>query len=246
MGLMENLGLKKKKQQVFQYEDQDNSAAVTVSDSEPETGIDDDSEKNYSFDLLVNDAKVITGEGTLVTGEVKNGSVLRVGDKVKVVDLSEFRPKNTEPFETVEATVLSIQPSPDSEELADEVSEGYAVSILLDTVIDYDIRYIGHVVMERPEYDTKTIVVDVFTTPRDEGGKIDPMFEYYNTNFRFGDEMLKGYYTFPSDMVLIMAGDYCEEVYIHLERDIDIGIGDEYEIVENGKVIATGKVKDIK
>lgn len=47
-------------------------------------------------------------------------------------------------------------------------------------------------------------------------------------------------------MDLVFAGDYVEGISINLERDIDVEIGDEFDIIENGRVIGTGTVTGIK
>ncbi len=204
-------------------------------------------EYDYSFYMLVTATSVVPGEGTLVTGDISPSGVLRVGDKVKIVDGSLVRGSmiridEDNLFETVEATVISIQKDSN---YVDEISEGYDVVIMLDVEIEENIMYATRVITDRPEYNTKTIVANIYTEPRPEG-KADPIFDHYNPNFRFGSETLKGYITLPSGVDLIFAGDYVEGISINLERDIDVEIGDEFDIIENGKVIGTGTVTGIK
>ncbi len=218
------------------------------SDTEPDMSETDNFENNYAFKMLVTNAEVVAGEGTLVTGDIGTSGVLRVGDKVKVVDNSlvydevHLLPSDI-PFETVEATVISIQKD---SEYVNEVSEGYDVVVMLDVEIHENILYSVHVVTDMPVYNTKIIVADLYTYPRQDGGKTDPFIEFYNPYFRFGSETLNGYFTFPSDLEIVMPGDYVEEIYINLEKDIDVEIGDEFEIVENGRVIGTGKITGMK
>ena len=128
----------------------------------------------------------------------------------------------------------------------DEVSGGYNVSVLLDAEITYDIRYIGYVVYDEPVYDTQTIIAEIYTYPRQDGGKSDPFIEGYNPSFRFGNQTLDGYFTFKSHDAMVMPGDYVEEIYINLEKDIDVTPGTKFDIIENGTVIGYGTVTGIK
>ena len=211
--------------------------------SDTDSGSDPDAWRYHTFELMAVEYQVIDGN-TLITGEVNRHGVLRVGDKVKVIDGSvRHSAYETEEFESVEATVISIQS--DSENM-DEVSGGYNVSVLLDAEITYDIRYIGYVVYDEPVYDTQTIIAEIYTYPRQDGGKSDPFIEGYNPSFRFGNQTLDGYFTFKSHDAMVMPGDYVEEIYINLEKDIDVTPGTKFDIIENGTVIGYGTVTGIK
>ena len=227
---------------------QDEMIENLESGTETDMSRTDNEENDYSFQMLVTDYSVVPGEGTMVTGDVSPNGVLRVGDKVKVVDNSFVYgsivlTETSDIFETVEATVVSIQKESN---YVEEVSEGYDVVVMLDVEIDENIRYAVHVVTDMPTYDTQTIVADLYLYPHPDGGRLNPFFDDYNPYFRFGNDQLKGYFTLPSDIDIVMPGDYVEEIYINLERDIDVEVGTEYEIIENGRVIGTGKVTGIK
>lgn len=198
----------------------------------------------HTFEFLIMDYTVIDSN-TLASGEVRTFGVLRVGDKVKIyADEYNFSTNQFEIVDAYEANVLSIQSGSD---YVDEVSGGYDVSILLDTEFTYDKTIYGHLYYDEPVYDTQTIVAEIYTYPNQDGGKKDAFADGYNPSFRFGNQTLDGYFTFADDdMILVMPGDYVEEIYINLEEDIDVTPGTKFDIIENGTVIGYGTVTGIK
>ena len=230
-------------------ESQDEQApAKTAESSDDETDVsesDEDIPGEYSFAVLVTDCQVIEGEGSLITGEFYiHSGILRVGDKVKVVDSTYVYGDliwrdESEKFKTVEATVLSIK---DDSGYVNEASSGWDIEVMLDIEIHEDILYSTFIVEDLQIYNTRTIVAEFYAYTKDQGGKKDAGFEYYNPYFRFGNDTVLGYFTFQEDMTLFFPGDFVEEIYIHPEREVDVKVGDEFEFIENGRVIGTGKV----
>ena len=224
---------------------QDEPVSEIESDtSEIGTEFDPTASERHTFEFLVMDYTVIDGN-TLASGEVRTFGVLRVGDKVKIYAYEyNFSTNRFEIVDTYEASVLSIQSGSD---YVDEVSGGYDVSILLDTEFTYDKTLYSHLYYDEPVYDTQTLVAEIYTYSRDDGGKTDPFDDGYNPSFRFGNQTLDGYFTYADDdMILVMPGDYVEEIYINLEEDIDVTPGTKFDIIENGNVIGYGTVTGIK
>ncbi|MBL4936479.1 elongation factor Tu, partial [Clostridium sp. YIM B02515] len=149
------------------------------------------------FLMPVEDVFTITGRGTVATGRVERG-ILKVGDEVEVVGLSEERKK------TVVTGVEMFR------KLLDQAMAGDNIGALLRGVQRTDIER-GQVLAKPGSVNPHNkFVGQVYVLKKEEGGRHTPFFDGYRPQFYFRTTDVTGSIKLPDGMEMVMPGDHID------------------------------------
>ncbi|WP_243388390.1 elongation factor Tu [Bacillus kexueae] len=183
------------------------------------------------FMMPVEDVFSITGRGTVATGRVERG-VVKVGDEVEIIGLSE------EPAKTTVTGVEMFR------KLLDYAEAGDNIGALLRGVARDEIER-GQV-LAKPGSITphKKFKAEVYVLSKEEGGRHTPFFSNYRPQFYFRTTDVTGIITLPEGVEMVMPGDNVE-MTVELIAPIAIEEGTKFSIREGGRTVGAGVVASI-
>ena len=183
------------------------------------------------FIMPVEDVFSITGRGTVATGRVERG-VLKVGDEVEIIGLTEERRK-------VVVTGLEM-----FRKLLDEAETGDNIGALLRGVQRDEIER-GQVLCQPGTIHPHTkFKGEVYVLTKEEGGRHTPFFNGYRPQFYFRTTDVTGDLQLPDGVEMCMPGDNIT-MTISLITPIAIEEGLRFAIREGGRTVGSGVVAGI-
>jgi elongation factor Tu len=203
--------------------------AVDESIPEPEREVD------KPFLMAVEDVFSITGRGTVATGRIERGKVLK-GEEVEIVGIKETRV----------TTVTGVEMF---RKMLDEGMAGDNVGLLLRGVEKEDIER-GMVLVKKGSITPHTkFEGEVYVLKKEEGGRHTPFFAGYRPQFYIRTTDVTGQITaFTSDdgsnVEMVMPGDRIKMTG-ELICPVAIEQGMRFAIREGGRTIGAGVVSKI-
>ncbi len=192
---------------------------------------DPERDTDKPFLMPVEDVFTITGRGTVATGRVERG-VLKLGDKVEIVGLSD---------EKRETTVTGIEMF---RKLLDSAQGGDNIGALLRGVQRSDIER-GQVLAKPGSIHPHThFTSQVYVLTKEEGGRHTPFFDGYRPQFYFRTTDVTGSIKLPAGVEMVMPGDHID-MEIKLITPIAIEEGLRFAIREGGRTVGSGVVAKI-
>ena len=192
---------------------------------------DPERDTDKPFLMPIEDVFTITGRGTVATGRVERG-ILRMGDKVEIVGLSD---------EKRETTVTGIEMF---RKLLDYAEGGDNIGVLLRGVQRTDIER-GQVLAKPGSIHPHThFTSQVYVLTKEEGGRHTPFFNGYRPQFYFRTTDVTGSITLPAGTEMVMPGDHID-MEIKLITPIAIEEGLRFAIREGGRTVGSGVVAKI-
>jgi len=183
------------------------------------------------FLMPVEDVFTITGRGTVATGRVETG-ILKVGDEIEIVGLSEEKKK------TVCTGVEMFR------KLLDQAMAGDNIGALLRGVQRTDIER-GQVLAKpgsiKPHH---KFVGQVYVLKKEEGGRHTPFFDGYRPQFYFRTTDVTGSIKLPDGMEMVMPGDHID-MKVELITQVAMDEGLRFAIREGGRTVGSGVVTSI-
>ncbi|MBU5226929.1 elongation factor Tu [Clostridium senegalense] len=184
-----------------------------------------------AFLMPVEDVFTITGRGTVATGRVEAG-ILKVGDEVEVVGLSEEKRK------TVCTGVEMFR------KLLDQAEAGDNIGALLRGIQRTDIQR-GQVLTQPGAVNPhKKFVGQVYVLKKEEGGRHTPFFDGYRPQFYFRTTDVTGSIKLPDGMEMVMPGDHID-MNVELITQVAMDEGLRFAIREGGRTVGSGVVTSI-
>jgi len=183
------------------------------------------------FLMPVEDVFTITGRGTVATGRVERG-MLKMGDKVEIVGLSDTKK---------ETTVTGIEMF---RKLLDFAEGGDNIGVLLRGIQRNEIER-GQVLAKPGTIHPHTkFTSQVYVLTKDEGGRHTPFFDGYRPQFYFRTTDVTGTIKLPDGVEMVMPGDHID-MEISLITPIAIEEGLRFAIREGGRTVGSGVVAKI-
>ncbi|SKA92644.1 translation elongation factor 1A (EF-1A/EF-Tu) [Clostridium sp. USBA 49] len=183
------------------------------------------------FLMPVEDVFTITGRGTVATGRVESG-ILKVGDEVEIVGLSEERKK------TVVTGVEMFR------KLLDQAMAGDNIGALLRGIQRTDIER-GQVLAKPGSVNPhKKFVGQVYVLKKEEGGRHTPFFDGYRPQFYFRTTDVTGTIKLPEGVEMVMPGDHID-MNVELITPVAMDEGLRFAIREGGRTVGSGVVTKI-
>jgi len=183
------------------------------------------------FLMPVEDVFTITGRGTVATGRVETG-ILKVGDEIEIVGLSEDKRK-------VVCTGVEM-----FRKLLDEAQAGDNIGALLRGVQRTDIQR-GQVLAKAGSVHPHVkFVGQVYVLKKEEGGRHTPFFDGYRPQFYFRTTDVTGSIKLPDGMEMVMPGDHID-MNVELINPIAMDEGLRFAIREGGRTVGSGVVTSI-
>ena len=184
-----------------------------------------------AFLMPVEDVFTITGRGTVATGRVESG-ILKVGDEVEVIGLSEEKRK------TVCTGVEMFR------KILDQAQAGDNIGALLRGIQRSEIER-GQVLAKPNSIKPHTkFVGQVYVLKKEEGGRHTPFFDGYRPQFYFRTTDVTGSIKLPDGMEMVMPGDHID-MNVELITPIAMDEGLRFAIREGGRTVGSGVVTTI-
>src|SRR5438094_8199784 len=182
------------------------------------------------FLMCIEDVFNIEGRGTVVTGRVERGELLRMSE-VEIVGLKETR-------KTVATDIEMFR------KLLDKASAGDNVGVLLRGTKKDEVER-GMVLAKpgtiKPHVKFKA---EVYVLSKDEGGRHTPFFNKYRPQFYFRTSDVTGTVKLPQGIEMVMPGDNVS-VDIDLIATVAMEKGQRFAIREGGRTIGAGRVSEV-
>jgi elongation factor Tu len=183
------------------------------------------------FLMPVEDVFTITGRGTVATGRVETG-ILKVGDEVEIVGLSEEKKKSV-------CTGVEM-----FRKLLDQAMAGDNVGVLLRGVQRADIDRGQVLAKPGSVHPHKKFVGQVYVLKKEEGGRHTPFFDGYRPQFYFRTTDVTGTIKLPDGMEMVMPGDHID-MKVELITQVAMDEGLRFAIREGGRTVGSGVVTSI-
>ena len=183
------------------------------------------------FLMPIEDIFTITGRGTVATGRVETG-VLKVGDELEIVGLSEEKKK------TVCTGVEMFR------KLLDQAMAGDNIGVLLRGIQREEVER-GQV-LSKPGtvHPHKKFVGQVYVLKKEEGGRHTPFFNGYGPQFYFRTTDVTGSIALPEGVEMVMPGDHID-MNVELITPVAMHEGLRFAIREGGRTVGSGVVTKI-
>jgi elongation factor Tu len=183
------------------------------------------------FLMPVEDVFTITGRGTVATGRVETG-VLKVGDEVEIVGLSDEKKK------TVVTGVEMFR------KLLDQAMAGDNIGALLRGIQREEIERGQVLAKPGSVHPHKKFVGQVYVLKKEEGGRHTPFFNGYRPQFYFRTTDVTGSIKLPDGMEMVMPGDH---INMDVELITPVAMDKElrFAIREGGRTVGSGVVTEI-
>ena len=187
-------------------------------------------ENDKPFLMCIEDVFTIEGRGTVVTGRVERGTLLKMSE-VEIVGLKDTR-KTT-------ATDIEM-----FRKLLDSATSGDNVGVLLRGTTKDDVER-GMVLAKPGSIKAHTkFKAEVYVLTKDEGGRHTPFFTKYRPQFYFRTSDVTGSVTLPAGVEMVMPGDNVS-VDIELQAPVAMEKGLRFAIREGGRTIGAGRVSEV-
>ncbi|WP_315118793.1 elongation factor Tu [uncultured Clostridium sp.] len=183
------------------------------------------------FLMPVEDVFTITGRGTVATGRVERG-ILKVGDEVEIVGLSEEKKK------TVCTGIEMFR------KLLDSAMAGDNIGALLRGVQRDDIQRGQVLSATNTVKPHQKFVGQVYVLKKEEGGRHTPFFNGYRPQFYFRTTDVTGSIKLPEGVEMVMPGDHID-MDVELITQIAMDEGLRFAIREGGRTVGSGVVTTI-
>jgi len=183
------------------------------------------------FLMPVEDVFTITGRGTVATGRVETG-ILKVGDEVEIVGLSEDKKKSV-------CTGVEM-----FRKLLDQAMAGDNVGVLLRGVQRTDIERGQVIAKPNSVHPHNKFVGQVYVLKKEEGGRHTPFFDGYRPQFYFRTTDVTGSIKLPDGMEMVMPGDHID-MRVELITQVAMDEGLRFAIREGGRTVGSGVVTSI-
>jgi len=183
------------------------------------------------FQMPIEDVFSIKGRGTVGTGRIERG-VVKVGDEVEIVGLTETRKTTVTGVEMFNKTLTTGQ-------------AGDNVGVLLRGV-EKDALERGHV-LARPGTITPhtRFQAQVYVLTKEEGGRHTPFFSGYRPQFYFRTTDVTGGLRLLGGAEMCMPGDNIE-LAVELGKPIAMEKGLRFAVREGGRTVGSGVVTEIE
>src|SRR6266478_2493969 len=182
------------------------------------------------FLMCIEDVFNIEGRGTVVTGRVERGELLRMSE-VEIVGLKETR-------KTVATDIEMFR------KLLDKASAGDNVGVLLRGTKKEEVER-GMVLAKPGTINPHTkFKAEVYVLSKDEGGRHTPFFTNYRPQFYFRTTDVTGTVALPATVEMVMPGDNVS-VEIELIAPVAMERGQRFAIREGGRTIGAGRVTEV-
>jgi len=182
------------------------------------------------FLMPIADALLISGQGTVVTGSVRQG-VVKVGDEVELVGLTDSYSTVVTGVETFNKTMFQAQ-------------DGDHVGLKLRGVKREDIHRGQVLVMPSTVRPRTKVVVGVYFLARDEGGRHTPFFEGYRPQIHVHTADVPCTVRFAEGTEMMMPGDYAE-LTLEFMKPLYVEKGDRFALRDGGRTIGVGIIGSI-
>jgi len=187
-------------------------------------------ENDKPFLMCIEDVFNIEGRGTVVTGRVERGTLLKMSE-VEIVGLKDTR-KTT-------ATDIEM-----FRKLLDSATSGDNVGVLLRGTTKDDVER-GQVLAKPGSIKPHTkFKAEVYVLTKDEGGRHTPFFTKYRPQFYFRTSDVTGSVTLPAGVEMVMPGDNVA-VDVELQAPVAMEKGLRFAIREGGRTIGAGRVSEV-
>jgi elongation factor Tu len=187
-------------------------------------------EVDKPFLMCIEDVFNIEGRGTVVTGRVERGELLRMSD-VEIVGLRDTR-------KTVATDIEMFR------KLLDKASAGDNVGVLLRGTKKDEVER-GMVLAKPGSIMPHThFKAEVYVLSKEEGGRHTPFFNKYRPQFYFRTSDVTGDVTLPAGVEMVMPGDNVS-VEVNLIAAVAMERGQRFAIREGGRTIGAGRVTEI-
>ncbi len=187
-------------------------------------------ENDKPFLMCIEDVFTIEGRGTVVTGRVERGTLLKMSE-VEIVGLKDTR-KTT-------ATDIEM-----FRKLLDSATSGDNVGVLLRGTTKDDVER-GMVLAKPGSIKAHTkFKAEVYVLTKDEGGRHTPFFTKYRPQFYFRTSDVTGSVTLPAGVEMVMPGDNVA-VDVELQAPVAMEKGLRFAIREGGRTIGAGRVSEV-
>ncbi len=188
-------------------------------------------EVDKPFMMAIEDVFSIKGRGTVVTGRVERGKLLK-GDEVDIVGLRD---------ETAKTIVTGIEMF--HKEL-DAAEAGDNAGILLRGITREDVE--RGMVLAKPKSITphKKFMSEVYVLRRDEGGRHKAFFPGYRPQFYIRTMDVTGTITLPEGVEMVMPGDNVN-LQVELITPVALEKGSKFAIREGGLTVGAGVITEI-
>ena len=180
--------------------------------------------------MPIADALLLSGQGTVVTGTVRRGSV-KIGDEVELVGL-------TDRFKTVVTGVETFN------KVLHQGQAGDHVGVKLRGVKREDVHR-GQVLAAPGTVNPHTRVeASLYILTRDEGGRHTPFFGGYRPQIHLHTADVPCTVTFADGVEMIMPGDHAE-LAMQFMKPLYVQKGDRFVLRDGGRTIAAGTITSI-
>ncbi len=182
------------------------------------------------FLMCIEDVFNIEGRGTVVTGRVERGELLKMTE-VEIVGLRD----------TQKTTATDIEMF---RKLLDSATAGDNVGVLLRGIKKTDVER-GQVLAKPGSINPhKKFKAEVYVLSKDEGGRHTPFFTNYRPQFYFRTSDVTGTVNLPEGVEMVMPGDNVS-VDVELITPVAMEKGQRFAIREGGRTIGAGRISEI-
>ena len=182
------------------------------------------------FLMPIEDVFTISGRGTVATGRVERG-ILRVGDEVEIVGITETR-------KTVCTGVEMFK------KLLDEGRAGDNIGCLLRSIKREEVER-GQVLAKPKSVTPHTkFTAGIYVLKKEEGGRHTPFFKGYRPQFYFRTTDVTGNVELPEGVEMCMPGDNIT-ITATLITPIAMEEGLRFAIREGGRTVGSGVIGKI-
>jgi elongation factor Tu len=187
-------------------------------------------EVDKPFLMSIEDVFNIEGRGTVVTGRVERGELLRMTD-VEIVGLRDTR-------KTVATDIEMFR------KLLDKATAGDNVGVLLRGTKKEDVE--RGMVLAKPGSITPhtRFKAEVYVLSKEEGGRHTPFFNKYRPQFYFRTTDVTGNVTLATGVEMVMPGDNVS-VEVDLIAPVAMEKTQRFAIREGGRTIGAGRISEI-
>ena len=187
-------------------------------------------EVDKPFLMSIEDVFNIEGRGTVVTGRVERGELMRMSD-VELVGLRETQ-------KTVATDIEMFR------KLLDKASAGDNVGVLLRGIKKEEVER-GMVLAKPGSITPHThFKSEVYVLSKEEGGRHTPFFTNYRPQFYFRTTDVTGNVALPAGVEMVMPGDNVS-MEVKVIAPIAMERGQRFAIREGGRTIGAGRVTEV-
>ncbi len=184
------------------------------------------------FLMSVEGMQSITGRGTVATGRIERGRIIK-GDEVEILGLGA---------EKIKSTVTGIETF---NKTLEEGLAGDSVGLLLRGV-DKDVLRRGMVISAPNSVNAQErFTGEAYFLSKEEGGRKNPFFTGYSPQFLLRTTSVTGQITLPEELDMVLPGDTVR-FEVNLNKSVAMEIGLSFAMREGNRTIGAGKITQIR